>query len=74
MSATKLPDIYTIPLPTDEAERVVFCFAYGDHFNGDNHYEALRAARFTVMYTKGMGSTQSMGLALDGASTDWPKL
>lgn len=42
-------------LPTDGRDRVVFCFAYGDKFTGDNHGEALMYARCAVVYMKGMG-------------------
>lgn len=42
-------------LPTDGRERVVFCTAFGDHFNGDNFEESLSYARFAVLYMKGMG-------------------
>jgi len=41
-------------LPTSGIDRVVFCFCYGDKFNGDNHEEALSYARFCVLYLKGM--------------------
>jgi hypothetical protein len=58
-------------LPTDPRERVIFCFAYGDAFDGD-HEKALAAARFAVMYSVGMGSTAAMGLKLDGRSDVYP--
>jgi hypothetical protein len=41
-------------LPTDPRERIAFCFAFGDHYNGENFDEALRFARFAVLYQKGM--------------------
>lgn len=41
-------------LPSDPRERVVFCTAFGDHFDGDNFEDAKRYARFVVRYMKGM--------------------
>jgi hypothetical protein len=41
-------------LPTDGVDRGVFCYCYADEFRGDNHEEALRFARFCVLYLKGM--------------------
>ena len=32
----------------------MFCTAFGDHYNGENFDDALRYARFAVMYMKGM--------------------
>jgi hypothetical protein len=52
-----------VELPKNELERVIFCFAYGDKFSGDNHEEALRMARFAVLYCIGMKSASSMGLS-----------
>jgi hypothetical protein len=40
--------------PKNGKDRMVFCFCYGDKFNGDNHEEALSYARFCVLYLKGM--------------------
>jgi hypothetical protein len=60
------------PLPTDPRERVLFCLAYGDKFDGDNHDDALAYARFAVMFAVGMGSTELIGLKMDGKTYDWP--
>lgn len=42
-------------LPTDPRERVAFCFAFGDHFDGENFDESLRFAWFAVHYQKALG-------------------
>jgi hypothetical protein len=41
-------------LPTDPRDRVVFCVAYGDKYDGDNHAEAMNFAEFSVIYNKGL--------------------
>jgi hypothetical protein len=56
-------------LPTEPRERVVFCFAFGDKFDGDNFEEALRYARFVVLYTKGMGMPPFATIASGTQST-----
>lgn len=43
------------PLPTKPRERVVFCTAFGDKYDGDNSDEAIAYAHFVVLYMKGMG-------------------
>ena len=43
-----------LELPLNGKDRVVFSTSYGDKFDGDNHEEALRYARFCVQYLKGM--------------------
>ena len=61
-------------LPTDEAERVVFCLAYGDEFaRSSDHEKSLRYARFAIMYSRGMNSTELLGVDLTGdGSYRWP--